>query len=113
MFGRGRVLLYTLPAVTSQRARPVRPVSSILTSFRLVMCPRLRFLNRARWRGFHRIPQQVPTKPQKIQLSEIEGKKYLINVNVAGKDKKLVEALEFGGLYDSLVAALKPLMRLA
>ena len=34
-------------------------------------------------------------------------------INVSGKDKKPVEALGFGGLYDSPEAALKPLMRLA
>lgn len=54
---------------------------------------------------------EVFARLKKIQLIEIEGKKYLINVS--GKDKKLVEALGFGGLYDSPEAALKPLMRLA
>lgn len=54
---------------------------------------------------------EVFARLKKIQLIEIEGKKYLINV--ASKDKKLVEALGFGGLYDSPEAALKPLMRLA
>ena len=54
---------------------------------------------------------EVFARLKKIQLIEIEGKKYLINVS--GKDKKLVEALGFGGSYDSPEAALKPLMRLA
>lgn len=54
---------------------------------------------------------EVFARLKKIQLIEIEGKKYLINVS--GKDKKLVEALGFGGLYDSPEATLKPLMRLA
>ncbi|MEI3011927.1 MAG: hypothetical protein V8T46_06800 [Sutterella seckii] len=56
---------------------------------------------------------EVFARLKKIQLIEIEGKKYL-NQDVSGKDKKkLVEALGFGGLYDSPQAALKPLMRLA
>ena len=54
---------------------------------------------------------EVFARLKKIQLIEIEGKKYLINVS--GKDKKLVEALGFGGLYDSPEVALKPLLRLA
>ena len=53
---------------------------------------------------------EVFARLKKIQLIEIEGKKYLINVS--SKDKKLVEALGFGGLYDSPEAALKPLLRL-
>lgn len=40
MLGRSRVLLYTLPALTPQRARPVRPASSLLNPFRLVLYPR-------------------------------------------------------------------------
>ena len=40
-----------------------------------------------------------------------EGKRYLINVSA--KDKQLVKALGFEGLYDSPQDALKPLMRLA
>ena len=42
---------------------------------------------------------------------ELEGKRYLINVSA--KDKQLVKALGFEGLYDSPQDALKPLMRLA
>ena len=40
MLGRSRVLLYTLPTLTPQRARPVKPASSILKAFRMVLCPR-------------------------------------------------------------------------
>ncbi len=53
---------------------------------------------------------EVFARLKKIQLIEIEGKRYLINVS--GKDRKLVEAMGFEGLYDSPEAVLKPLMRL-
>ena len=46
---------------------------------------------------------------KKIQLIELEGKKYLINVSA--KDKKLVEALGFAGLYDSPDAVLNALTK--
>ena len=41
MLGRCRVLLYTLPVLTPQRARPVEPISSDSKNpFRRVPCPR-------------------------------------------------------------------------
>ena len=54
---------------------------------------------------------EVFARLKKIQLIELEGKRYLINVSA--KDKQLVKALGFEGLYDSPQDALKPLMRLA
>lgn len=50
---------------------------------------------------------EVIARLKKIQLIELEGKKYLINVSA--KDKKLVEALGFAGLYDSPDAVLNAL----
>ena len=46
-----------------------------------------------------------------LSTFRLEGKRYLINVSA--KDKQLVKALGFEGLYDSPQDALKPLMRLA
>ena len=46
---------------------------------------------------------------KKIQLIELEGKKYLINVSA--KDKQVVEALGFAGLYDSPDAVLNALTK--
>ena len=54
---------------------------------------------------------EVFARLKKIQLVEVEGKQYLINVSA--KDKKLIKALGFEGLYDTPEAAIKPLMRLA
>ena len=54
---------------------------------------------------------EVFARLKKLQLIELEGKRYLINVSA--KDKQLVKALGFEGLYDSPQDALKPLMRLA
>ena len=53
----------------------------------------------------------APPTPHKQTQPDLFGKTYLINVS--GKDKKLVEALGFGGIYDSPETALNPLMRLA
>ena len=52
---------------------------------------------------------EVFARLKKIQLIELEGKKYLINVSA--KDKKLVEALGFVGLYDSPDDVLNPLTK--
>jgi len=52
---------------------------------------------------------EVFARLKKIQLIELEGKKYLINVSA--KDKKLVEALGFAGLYDSPDAVLNALTK--
>ena len=52
---------------------------------------------------------EVFARLKKIQLIELEGKKYLINV--LAKDKKLVEALGFAGLYDSPDAVLNALTK--
>lgn len=52
---------------------------------------------------------EVFARLKKIQLIELEGKKYLINVSA--KDKKLVEALGFAGLYDSTDAVLNALTK--
>ena len=52
---------------------------------------------------------EVYARLKKIQLIELEGKKYLINV--LAKDKKLVEALGFAGLYDSPDAVLNALTK--
>lgn len=54
---------------------------------------------------------EVFARLKKIQLVDVEGKKYLINVSA--KEKKLIKALGFEGLYDTLEVALEPLMRLA
>lgn len=63
MLGRSRVLLYTLSALTPQRARPVRSASSLLNRFAW-------YCAGARWRGFHQRYPQVSTKPLILLLKE-------------------------------------------
>lgn len=53
---------------------------------------------------------EVFARLKKVQLIEVEGKKYLINVSP--QDRQRIGALGFAGLYDSPQAVLKPLMRL-
>ena len=54
---------------------------------------------------------EIFARLKKIQLIEVGGKRYLINV--AGRDKKLIEALGFSGLFNSPENAVAPLMKLA
>ena len=54
---------------------------------------------------------EILARLKKIQIVEINGQRHLINVS--DKDRQLVKALGFAGLYDSPEAVLKPLMKLA